>query len=153
MPLYRRHLRHSAFDRVRHSDNFLDFLNTQAAELAGTGTGDVVTFDNSDNHVVLAGHGFVAGQGPFLLSNSGGALPNELSAGTEYWVSILDANGFFLHTTEEDAVAGTNIVAFTDNGSGTSTLLRGAEAVDIFLALKDGKTARQIRGLTSIDNL
>lgn len=153
MPIYRRHLRHGNYDRVRHSDNFLDFLAEQALRLSGTGTGAVVTFDSTTDRVTLVGHGYESGDGPFLLGNSGGALPAELSADTDYWVNVVDVDTFTLHLTEEDAVAGTNAVTFTDDGTGTNSIYVAAEAVDIFLALKSGKTAEQIRGLTSIDNL
>lgn len=152
MPIYRRHLRHSSFDRVRHSNNFLDFLNEQAEALAGTGTGTAITFANGTNQVTYTDHGLASGDGPYLLSTDG-TLPAELDNATEYWVSVVDTNTLQLHLTEEDALAETNPVAFTDDGTGTHSILRGAEAVDIFLALKGGKTARQIRGLTSIDDL
>lgn len=153
MPIYRRHLRHGNFDRVRHSVNFLDFLAEQAARLSGTGTGATVTFDNTTNQVTLVGHGYVSGQGPFLLSNSGGALPAELDGATDYWVNVVDTDNFTLHLTEADAEAGTNVVAFTDNGTGTHTILVAAEMVDIYLAMKQGKSAEQVRGVTNIDNL
>jgi len=153
MPIYRRHLRHGNFDRVRHSVNFLDFLAEHAARLSGTGTGATVTFDNTTNQVTLVGHGYTSGDGPFLLANSGGALPAELDGATEYWVNVVGVDAFTLHLTEADALAGTNVVAFTDDGTGTNTILVAAEMLDIFLALKSGKTAEQVRGTDNIDNL
>lgn len=150
---YARKVRYREFNRLRHSRLFNDFLSSQAARLAGTGTGTAITFTNGTNLVNLAAHGYTDGQGPFLLSNSGGALPAELDNVTEYWVNINDANSFTLHLTEADALAGANTVAFTDNGTGTHTALVGAEGLDIFLSLLAGKTAEQIRALTTIDDL
>lgn len=153
MPIYRRHLRHGNFDRVRHSVNFLDFLAEQAARLSGTGTGATVTFDSATDRVLLTAHGYASGDGPFLLSNSGGALPAELDGETDYWINAVSDDAFTLHLTEADAIAGTDAVAFTDDGTGTSTILVAAEMLDIFLALKSGKTAEQVRGTDDIDNL
>lgn len=153
MTIYARKVRYRNLDRLRHSNEFLDFLADQAVRLSGTGTGTAITFTNASNLVNLTAHGFVDGQGPFLLSNSGGALPAELSDATQYWINVNDANSFTLHTTEADALAGTNTVAFTDDGTGTHNILVGAESSDIFNALLAGKTADQIRALTSIDNL
>lgn len=153
MNIYRRYLRHSTYDRVRHSENLLDFLIDQSIRLSGTGTGQGVTFDNTTNTVTLAAHGFTTGQGPFVLGNAGGALPAELDSATDYWVNVTDANTFTLHLTEADALAGTNAVAFTDNGTGTHSIYVGADPLDIFEAMKSGKTAEQIASLQTIDEL
>lgn len=153
MTIYARKVRYRNLDRLRHSNEFLDFLTDQASRLAGTGTGQAVTFTNASNLVNQTAHGYVDGQGPFLLSNSGGALPAELDNTTDYWINVNNANSFTLHTNEVDALAGSNPVAFTDDGTGTHEILVSAESVDIFTALLAGKTADQIRALTSIDNL
>ncbi len=153
MSIYARKVRYRHYDRLRHSGNFLEFLQTQAARLSGTGTGQTVTFTNATNLVNLTTHGFVDGEGPFLLDNSGGALPTGLDAVTQYWVKSNDANSFTLHLTEAEAIVGSNVVSFTDDGTGTNQILVGAEKEDIFNSLLSGKTARQIESLTSIDNL
>jgi len=153
MTIRARKVRNRRFSRVRRSRKMLSFLDAEATRLSGTGTGTTVTYTNATNLVNLTAHGYVDGQGPFLLANSGGALPAELSAVTEYWVNANDANSFTLHTSEADALAGTSIVAFTDDGTGTNTTLVGAESSDIFSYLLAGNTAAQIRTTASIDNL
>jgi hypothetical protein len=153
MTIYRRHLRYGNFDRVRHGKNFLDFLATQAERLSGSGTGIAVSFDNTNNQVSLAGHGFESGDGEFFFENSGGALPAELDGETGYWVNVVDEDTFTLHTSQSDAVAGDNVVSFTDDGTGDSSILIPAGMREIYLALKSGKTAEQIRAADSLDNL
>ncbi len=153
MSVHTRKVRYRQFERVRYSDRLLDFLALQAARLSGSGTGLAITFTNFTNLVNAVGHGYVDGQGPFLLANAGGALPAELDAVTEYWVNDNDGNSFTLHTNEADAIAGTNPVAFTDDGTGTHETLVAAESRDIFDALLSGKSSEEIEGLSSIDNL
>ena len=55
------------------------------------------------------------------FTNSGGALPTGLSAGTDYWLIRISATTAKVATTYANAIAGTAI-AFTDAGSGTNTL-------------------------------
>jgi len=153
MGIHTRKVRYREFGRVRYSEKLLDFLATQAARLSGTGTASAITFTNASNLVNLTSHGFVDGQGPFLLDNSGGALPAELDNVTEYWINDNDGNSFTLHTNEADGLAGSAAVAFTDDGSGTHDVLVAAESRDIFDALLSGKSSREIEGLSSIDNL
>ncbi len=153
MSLYRRYVRYSNFLKLRYSTKFLNFLSAQAVRLSGTGTASTVTFANATNQVTLTTHGYASGQGPFLLSNSGGALPAELDNATEYWVNVVDASTFTLHANESDGVSGASIVAFTDDGTGTNSILVAAEAVDIFNAMKAGKSSEIVENLSSIDNL
>jgi hypothetical protein len=69
-------------------------------------------------------HTFVTGDGPFQISNSGGALPTGLSASTDYWI-IYEADtgnsSFQLATSKTNAIVGTE-VDITGTGSGTHTL-------------------------------
>ena len=153
MTIYARKVRYRDLDRIRYSNEFLNFLSSEAARLAGTGTGQTVTFTNASELVNLTTHGFADGQGPFLLSNAGGALPPELDNITPYWFKINDADSFTLHLNEADGVSGSNPVAFSTDGTGVHTILVGAESLDIYNAMLAGKTARMIRSLTSIDNL
>ncbi len=153
MSLYSRLIRYRTLLRTRYSTNLLNFISAQATRLSGTGTGATITFTNATNIVNLATHGYVSGQGPFLLSNSGGALPAELDDTTEYWVNVADAGTFTLHANEADSLSGDSDVAFTDDGTGTNTILVAAESSDIFAAMKAGKSAQDVRNLTSIDNL
>lgn len=151
--IYTRHLRYSLYSKLRHGKYFKAFLAAEAVRLAGTGTGATVTFANATNEMTLASNPYVTGDGPFLLSNDGGALPAELDNVTDYWVNLVGGDVMTLHLTEADAISGDNIVAFTDNGTGTNSILVSAEAIDIFVALKSGKSADEIRGITNIDNL
>ncbi len=153
MSIHTRKVRYREFGRVRYSEKLLDFLAEQATRLSGTGTASAITFTNASDLVNLSTHGFVDGQGPFLLANAGGALPAELDAVTQYWINDNDGNSFTLHTNEADALAGSAAVSFTDDGTGTHDVLVAAESRDIFNALLAGKSSNEIEGLSSIDNL
>ena len=153
MSVYARKVRYRELDRVRYGQKFLSFLKTQAARLAGTGTGIAVTFSNASNLVNQTAHGYIDGQGPFLFANAGGALPAGLDGVTPYWINVNGANAFTLHTNEADAIAGSAIVTFSTDGTGTHEILVGADEIDIFNALLAGKTARQVKALTTIDDL
>ncbi|MEF8755929.1 MAG: hypothetical protein V5B60_18685 [Accumulibacter sp.] len=55
------------------------------------------------------------------FTNSGGALPTGLSAGTDYWLVRQSATTAKVATSYANALAGT-VVAYTDAGTGTHTL-------------------------------
>lgn len=152
MPFYRRHLRHGIFDRVRYGFNFLGFMSSQAKRLTGTGTETANTFDNLTDTVTQAAHGYTTGDGPFVYTNAGGDLPTGIEADTPYWVDVLTTSTFQLYPTKEDALATTNVVTFSTDGTGVTSISEGADNETIFNALKE-KTADQIRSLTSIDDL
>lgn len=152
--IYRRYLRHGNFDRVRHSEEFLEFLTEQALRLSGTGTPYTVTLDNTLNQVNVTNHGLQDGDGPIYLESAGGSLPPELAnPDHRYWTNIVNANTFTLHLTQYDAQVGTNEVGFSTNGTGTITAYFAAELADIFYSMKDGKSAEEIRAVTTIDEL
>lgn len=65
-------------------------------------------------------HGYSAGHA-VRLTNSGGALPAGLSAGTTYYVGSITTNTYKLYTTFVDAVGATNPVDITGTGTGTHT--------------------------------
>lgn len=79
------------------------------------------TADNTTEIFTAATHGFKTGDGPFQVSNSGGALPTGLAAVTDYWVIRIDANTFYLATSLALALAGTFLTIST-NGTGTQTI-------------------------------
>ncbi len=62
-----------------------------------------------------------------LLSNGGGALPAGASATTKYFVKIINANTFYLYTDSGLA----NILAVTDNGSGTNSFNLQCKVVNV----------------------
>jgi hypothetical protein len=82
------------------------------------------TIANLTEIATAATHGFAAADGPFVLSNAGGALPAGLEVGVLYYTGNIDVNTFYLYLTLEDAVADTNRVAVSDDGTGTHTLNR-----------------------------
>lgn len=55
------------------------------------------------------------------FTNSGGALPTGLVAGTIYWTVRVSATTSRFSTTLANAIAGT-VIAFTDAGTGTQTM-------------------------------
>lgn len=71
----------------------------------------------------LASHGFRRGEA-VRVSNSGGALPTGLSAGTTYYVYPIDSSTFYLYDTFANAAAGgtSGRVDITSTGSGTNTV-------------------------------
>lgn len=153
MQNHTRHLRYREFGRLRHSNNFLDFLSQQAVRLTGTGAGTGFVAVNLTNDLTITAHTYVTGDGPFVLSTSAADLPLGLDTTTLYWVRSIDANTIRLYPTQEDAEAGTNEVVFTDDGTGTHNTLIAADSLSIFEALQSGSTSAQIIALTNIDNL
>lgn len=81
----------------------------------------VFTADNATEIFSKVAHTLKTGDGPFQVSNSGGALPSGLSAATDYWVIKIDADTFKLATSLANALAGTNLLIST-NGTGTQTI-------------------------------
>lgn len=88
----------------------------------GGRTGKTVTFTDTGDVVNLTNHGLRPGTG-VVFSNSGGALPTGLTAGTTYYAKQgADQNKFLLYPTSGDAIAGTNQVTFSGAGTGTHTV-------------------------------
>lgn len=79
------------------------------------------TADSSTDQLHVVAHGLNTGDGPFQVSNSGGALPAGLTALTDYYVVKVDADNFKLATSLTNALAGT-IIDITSNGTGTQTI-------------------------------
>jgi hypothetical protein len=61
------------------------------------------------------------------VTNSGGALPAGLAVTTNYWVDKIDANTFYLATSEANRAAGT-YVDITGTGTGTHTWHKATKA-------------------------
>ena len=59
-----------------------------------------------------------------MVSNSGGALPAGLAASTSYfyYIRVVDANTLTLHKTAAGALANSDRVDITNNGTGTQTI-------------------------------
>lgn len=86
-----------------------------------TTTPKVFTATNATEVFTSVAHGFKNADGPFQVSNSGGALPSGLAAVTDYYIIAIDADTFKLATTRANALAGTNLLISTD-GTGTQTI-------------------------------
>lgn len=132
----RRYLRRSRFERFRllqgdvpRSEALYDFWAREGTRLASSATGKTFTADNTTEILTSTAHGFTDGEGPYVVSNSGGALPAGLSATTLYWVSVIDADTYTLNTGRSDARVP---VTFTDNGTGTQTITRAATTAAMF---------------------
>lgn len=92
-----------------------------------SGTTATVTFTNASPTVVtwtahpytINGTGIVA-VGAINFTNSGGALPTGITAGTNYYAIPIDANTLHIATTAANAIAGT-FVNTSSTGTGTQT--------------------------------
>lgn len=89
------------------------------------------TAANATEIFTAAGHTLQTGDGPFTVSNSGGALPAGLAAATDYWAIKIDANTFYLATSLANALAGTKVFITTD-GTGTQTLADKTETMRMY---------------------
>lgn len=74
-----------------------------------------------DDTLTAVAHGLLTGDGPFRVSNDGGALPGGLSAGVDYWIIKVDNDTFKVATSLLLALAGTAVALSTD-GTGTQTI-------------------------------
>jgi hypothetical protein len=86
------------------------------------------TAATTDIVTMSANHTFVNGDGPFQLTNSGGALPGGLSTSTNYYVyidpSLFDSNSqtqLKLASSKVNALEG-SVVDITGTGTGTHTM-------------------------------
>ena len=116
----RRRIRHSdldGLDRGRLDHLKADIINQG---FPGGTASESVTFDNTVNGVALPTGAYA--EGTRVIFSTDGTLPAELSAGTFYHVREIGSTGdYTLHPTAADAVADTNGVAITDDGTGTHT--------------------------------
>lgn len=99
---------------------------TSLADLSGT------LLPRTTNTLTLTAHGMSTGDGPYYVSNTGGALPTGLVANTPYWIINITANTFQFASSKANALALTP-VALTGDGSGTQTILRGSTNQDVVI--------------------
>jgi len=91
----------------------------------GTGSSPTFTTDfAADDNLDSNAHGLTTGQ-PIRVSSTT-TLPAGLSADTTYYVAWVSANEITLHPTNADAIAGSNTVDITDDGTGTHSLEIGS---------------------------
>lgn len=124
MAIRLRYLRHRALDglgrgRLNHLARKLGIFGN----VPGKEDTDF-TIANLTEIATATAHGFAAVDGPFVLTNAGGALPAGLVVGVLYFTGNIDVNTFYLYASNEDAVADANRVAVSDDGTGTHTLNR-----------------------------
>lgn len=75
----------------------------------------------TDGVLTAASHGKDTGFGPVRLTNAGGALPQGLATGTNYWMIVLSANTFKLASSKDNALAGVAIEV-QEAGTGTHSM-------------------------------
>jgi len=92
---------------------------------------DTFTAANGTEILTATAHGLHTGDGPFTVSNSGGALPAGLTAATDYWVIKINADTFYLATSLANALAGTKVFITTD-GTGTQTISDKTETMRLY---------------------
>lgn len=74
-------------------------------------------------------HGMATGDGPFRVSNSGGALPTGLTVDTDYWIIAATADTYKLASSKANALALTPVDITAAAGGGTHTLRRNQNDV------------------------
>lgn len=106
------------FNSVEAVSKTFTVFSTTNDEITATGHG--LTVPTSVDNVVRA-----------RVSNSGGALPAGLEASTtyDYYLRVVDANTLTLHTTAAGALANTDRVDITGNGTGTHSITWTIRAV------------------------
>lgn len=109
--------------------------NTYGINVKGQGVTDTATaytpgadqvgtlLPRVSNTLTFVANGNNNGDGPFRVSNSGGALPTGLAVDTNYWWIAVTADTFQLATSKANALAATPI-ALSGDGSGTQTIRR-----------------------------
>lgn len=107
---------------IKRLKRLFAWTSDRASTLSGTGSAQTFTADAGTDVITITAHGFADGDGPFEVSNAGGALPAGLVEGTRYWVSETGVNTLQLHLSRKEALQSLNPVNFTDNGTGTQTL-------------------------------
>lgn len=159
-----RHLRHRELDgaergpgarkRLRHVD---DFLDNRAANAADGGIGDTAatsefTATPASDEISSTAHGLSTGDGPIVLA-TGDTLPAGLSADQFYWVNVIDADTFTLHTNRLDAGLGQNAVDVTSTGTGTHTWALAADREAIIEYMRQGVWSTELQNLDDVDDV
>lgn len=105
-------------------------------------------------------HGMATGDGPYRVSNAGGALPTGLTADTDYWIIKLTADTYQFASSKANALALTPVNITAAAGGGTHTLRRNQNDVVVAQLVQGlnavvGKnyTAAQVPGAGETDYL
>lgn len=105
--------------------DLLQIVPLANATISATGTktvlsGEAVTFSSSSGLLMTTTTDFPTFSA-VSFTNSGGALPTGLVAGTIYWTVRVTATTSRLSTTLANAIAAT-VISYTDSGTGTQTV-------------------------------
>lgn len=131
-PVSPRHLRHRKRSRIRRSKDLKNFIAALTTALTGTGAAKTFTSTLNSANLTSAAHGYHVGDGAFLLTNAGGALPGGAVAARLYWIaSVPDANTFTLAAERGGAA-----LTFGAAGTGTNTITKAASLDAVFQLLK-----------------
>lgn len=120
------------------TNNFAVAVYRNAAADALVFADATFTTTHGTETVNITAHGLQTGDGPFRMTNSGGALPAGYAAATDYYAIRTGANTLQLAASRALAYAGT-AVAISGDGTGTHTLSDTAD------------TRRPVSVLTGID--
>lgn len=109
-------------------------IGGQAFTLAST----TFTANSGTDVIDLGSHGLQTGDGPLVVSNSGGALPGGLAAATNYWAIYSNFTKIKLAASLSDAL---NNVAIdlTSAGTGTHSIVSGTGCAHSGNAIVHGK--------------
>lgn len=118
-----RHIKRARFARTSRSKRFRSFLAERATTLDSTATPQTFTAVATTDVCTKTSHGFKTGDGPFRVSNSGGALPGGMSSTAFYWVIAIDANTFKWSASRGGAIKGVAL-DLTSDGTGTNSYRR-----------------------------
>ncbi len=118
--------------RVKLATSAVNAAAGTAVNITAAGSGvhtltwtSAFTTTHAAETIQITAHGLQTGDGPFQLTNSGGALPAGYSALTDYWVVKVDDDNLKLAASYANAVAASpTIVAISGDGTGTHTMTR-----------------------------
>jgi hypothetical protein len=143
-----RHIRHRSRARVRRSGDMKKFIKDLQTALSGTGAAKTFTSTLNSKNITITAHGLLKGAGPFLASNSGGALPGLMASARLYWVvGVVDANNVQLAAEPEGAA-----ITFGAAGTGTNTLTKASSLDAVFELLKK-HGAPFMKAATDVDGI
>lgn len=144
-----RYLKRRKFERTSRSKRLRAFVAENATQLAGTGAARVFTATAATNRLTMTGHGLSVGAGPFLASNSGGALPGGMNATALLWIkSVVDANNVTVCAGSRNGPE----LDITSAGTGTQTLTKAASQKALFETMKRNPP-KVVQLATDVDNL
>jgi hypothetical protein len=83
-----------------------------------------VAADVGDSFTVSPAHGFSTGDGPFEFVEGSGVLPTGVSEVTLYWLIVTSTTAFQVATSQENALAGTEVTISTAGTAHATRLVK-----------------------------